>query len=372
MYADVEGVQEGYRTMLCVFTHKDSSRLITEQSRYGRVVRLLGPCSLTYHEPCYRVLQSDIRNANPWFHLYEALWMLTGRNDVASLARFVKFVSTFSDNGKTFHAAYGHRWRSHFGGDQLKAIIRELKANPSTRRCYLNMWDPQEDLYGFEYDNTPLADDHTPYDRPLPALKVPNSKDFPCNVGCVFQSAVVPTKDGNGEERILNLTVFNRSNDLFWGMLGSNYVTFSILLEYVAAMTNISVGYYSHITSNVHYYTDNFSPEKVQNMHDEDNYDFNSDNCPLTPLVTDPVRFDVDVESFVADPFASHHYASPQQFIQLVAAPMMSAWKAHKEKDDKLAIGYASDIVQPDWRQACLDWLLNYRARKQRQSYQSN
>jgi hypothetical protein len=42
------------------------------------------PVVTCYSAPTQRVLFSPMRDANPFFHLMEALWMLAGRDDVAS------------------------------------------------------------------------------------------------------------------------------------------------------------------------------------------------------------------------------------------------------------------------------------------------
>jgi hypothetical protein len=63
------------------------------------------PVMLHYERPTERVLFNKARDANPFFHLYEALWMLAGRNDVAPLAYYVKDMARFSDDGKTFNGA---------------------------------------------------------------------------------------------------------------------------------------------------------------------------------------------------------------------------------------------------------------------------
>jgi hypothetical protein len=64
-----------------------------------------------YSHPCERVLFSPRRNANPFFHFFEALWILAGSNDVQWLSHFNKRMAEFSDNGRTFHGAYGYRLR---------------------------------------------------------------------------------------------------------------------------------------------------------------------------------------------------------------------------------------------------------------------
>jgi thymidylate synthase len=45
-------------------------------------------------------------------------------------------------------AAYGYRWRRHFGRDQIRLAVETLKRDPSDRRCYVSAWDPAEDGLG--------------------------------------------------------------------------------------------------------------------------------------------------------------------------------------------------------------------------------
>src|SRR5690606_13885482 len=121
--------------------HKKEIPTVAMSSRYGDVLRIPEPVIITYRKPRERVLFNQKRDCNPFFHLYESLWMLAGRNDVASLAYYNKRMPEFSDNGKTFHGAYGYRWRNHFGWDQLRAIVEELRTNSNSRRVVLQMWD---------------------------------------------------------------------------------------------------------------------------------------------------------------------------------------------------------------------------------------
>jgi hypothetical protein len=84
-------------------------------SRNGPVTKFDGPCTLLYNRPEERVVFWRERDANPFFHLLESLWMLAGRNDVAYPAGIVKTMVDFSDDGRTYNGAYGYRWRHHFG-----------------------------------------------------------------------------------------------------------------------------------------------------------------------------------------------------------------------------------------------------------------
>jgi hypothetical protein len=119
---------------------------IRRQSRNGLVDVLPGPCITTYKYPVERVLFYPERDANPFFHLMESLWMLAGRNDVQWINEFNSTIHQFSDNGKTFNGAYGFRWRDMFGHDQLHKVILALRNDPTCRRQVIGMWDPRSDL----------------------------------------------------------------------------------------------------------------------------------------------------------------------------------------------------------------------------------
>jgi thymidylate synthase len=202
---------------------------VPRASRAGDVL-YGGPVTTIYTHPLERVMFWVARDANPFFHLYESLWMLQGRNDTAGPARYVKRMGSFSDDGVKFHGAYGHRWRHHFGMDQLTTIMDTLIKNPNDRRCVLQMWDAPADLGR-------------------------NGLDFPCNTVATFQRGI------DGE---LNLTVFCRSNDIVWGAYGANAVQFGTLLEYMAVGIGCPVGTYTQISVNWHGYVETL--EKVRSL----------------------------------------------------------------------------------------------------------
>jgi hypothetical protein len=201
---------------------------IRRDSRNGPVIVAPEPVTTVYTRPLERVIFWPERDANPFFHVYEALWMLAGRNDIAPLVRYAKNMAQFSDDGVTQHGAYGHRWRQAFStfpsnyapADQLEPIARRLRENPDDRRCVLQMWQSSRDL-----------------DSP--------SKDVPCNTMATFQ------RDPNGA---LHLTVFCRSNDIVWGAYGANAVHMSFLLEYMARWIGCDVGTYTQVSVNWHGY----------------------------------------------------------------------------------------------------------------------
>ena len=107
---------------------------VQEDTRNGPVIAFPEPVVTTYERPQERVLFWGERDANPIFHLMESIWMLAGRRDVAFLEQFNSKIGQYSDDGKVFNAAYGYRWRDHFGYDQLTEIIKLLKEEPHTRQ----------------------------------------------------------------------------------------------------------------------------------------------------------------------------------------------------------------------------------------------
>lgn len=193
-------------------------------SRNGEVLVSPEPVATVYERPEERVVFWPERDANPFFHLYEALWMLAGRNDIAGPARYARQMLQYSDDGVTQHGAYGYRWRnadeSNGSLDQLWRIESQLMLNRDDRRCVLQMWDAGLDLGRI-------------------------GKDVPCNLTATLQVSI---------EGKLDFVVFCRSNDIVWGCYGANAVHFSMLQEYVARRIGVEVGTYTQVSVNWHAY----------------------------------------------------------------------------------------------------------------------
>ncbi len=272
-----------------------NSEGVSRPSRVGQVLEVPDPVTTKYMNPRERVLFDPKRNCNPFFHFFESLWMLAGRNDVAFVSQFAQRMMSFSDDGTTYHAAYGHRWRAHFGIDQLDEVIKLLKGNHAERRAVLSMWDPCSDLGRV-------------------------GKDLPCNTAAYFK-----IRDG-----LLFMTVVNRSNDVTWGAYGANAVHMSVLMEYVASMVGVDVGPYHQVSDSWHAYTEFWEAYG--------GYDL---DIPVDPyatglvapyvMVKDPSIFDADLLDWMAEPMAAKAYSNPL-FIE-VAMPMYSAWRCYKEKN---------------------------------------
>lgn len=291
-----------------------------ESTRNGKVLSYPSPVIVEFTHPRERVHFCATRDANPYFHLMEAMWMLRGRNDVAWPAFFASNMINYSDNGKTLHGAYGHRW-FETNGNQVSVLIEHLRFVPSSRRAVLQMWDSELDL-----------------------RRIETSKDVPCNTHIYFRP-----RDG-----VLDMTVCNRSNDLVWGLFGANAVHMSFLHEYVAAFAGYSVGSYFQMTNNLHVYEQHFplveNPPTIASGPSVHAIDI---------LLSDGVEkhraFDADLFTFMAHPRNDQPYRG--RFFNKVVSPMFRSFTHYKKGEFKEAVDCARLIEDTSWSYACEQWL---------------
>lgn len=319
---------------------------VEETSRNGPVLVSPEPVTLIYTEPRERVLFSPLRDANPWLHFMESLGFLAGRADVDWYAYFAKRMRDYSDDGKELYGSYGRRWRSWFGYDQLDWIVLGLQCNPNSRREVLTMWDPGS----LDDNEEPRVGSGDLY------VGGHGGRDVPCNTHAYFD-----LRGGS-----LNMTVLNRSNDALWGMLGANAVHFSVLLEYMAAWLKVPVGRYVQFSNNVHVYPANLPRgETVYSLAVDAGITdaYRHDHARPFPLVnTDLDTWDRELEQFMAYPSYRNF---EDVFFSTVALPMYAAWKERKEKRGS-GLDWARLIAAPDWRRACVEWILRREAKKEK------
>jgi hypothetical protein len=294
---------------------------VREDSRNGPVLTSPTPVTLVTFAPWERVLLWPERDANPFFHLMEALWMMAGRNDVEFPTRFNSKFGQFSDDGVTLHGAYGHRWRNHFDGDQIEWVVHTLRIDPTSRRAVIGMWDPQIDME-------------------------PRSRDLPCNTHIYFRVI-------NGK---LQMTVCNRSNDLIWGACGSNPVHFSILQEYVAASVGVKMGRMIQFTNNLHIYDSVPNRQIYENPVQHQIYPepMGVDLIAAGNWNTD--KWNRNLESFMEDPLGTMPHPE-EVFFAKVAQPMYLAWSLRKDGEHEAALAQCEWIEDQAWAQACREWM---------------
>lgn len=308
---------------------------LAQESRAGATLEYPEPVCTVYERPLERVLFDGVRDANPYFHLMEALWMLAGRRDVAWLARFNQRMATYSDDGIVFNAAYGYRWRNQFtlktsdGGDQLSAIVKLLRADPDSRRAVLQIWDAEDDLG--------VA-----------------SKDLACNTQAMF-------KVRNGR---LNMIISNRSNDVVWGCYGANAVQFSMLLEYMAARIGVEPGVYRQMSDSFHAYIDTWGKiSEIGARFASDPYA--EGDVSVFPLIAAPESFDAELMRWIESAPEALNFATweadigtwKNPYFPRVATPIHNAWLAYKKKDREAAGQWLERCAASDWRRAAQEWL---------------
>lgn len=148
------------------------------------------------------VVTSIARKLNYQFMCAEALWILHGDDRVEPLARFIKRMVEFSDDGLHLAGAYGPRIMP-----QVPFVVEALCHEPCTRQAALTIWTPS----------------------PEP------SKDIPCTIGLVFTA--------RGDR--LHAHVYMRSSDAWLGV-PYDLFSFSMLLTHVCCLVNerASLGLY--------------------------------------------------------------------------------------------------------------------------------
>ncbi len=312
-----------------------------EDSRNGPVLVAPGPVLTAYLDPEERVLFSPLRDANPFFHLYECIWMLAGRNDAASVAKYAKTMESFADDEGILHGAYGFRWREYFGFDQLREVIDILRQDPKTRRAVLTMWAPNGDLI------------------PEAGYGGMTSKDVPCNTTVYFDTIT----------GALNMTVCNRSNDIVWGAYGANSVHMSFLQEVIAAALEVPVGIYYQFSNNYHTYVDRPDVARlIQKREGSEGYNvsYAADDRYLTgdvnPMPLNYGGFNYgafirECELLAEDPCSTDMEGATHLFLEHTFIPMMRSHGAYKIGDFETAKQYAFQVFSPDWRVAALEWL---------------
>lgn len=299
------------------------------KSRNGDVLAFNTPITLVTQEPWNRVLFDPVRDANPFFHLFEGLWMLAGRQDLKFVEQYIPGMSEYSDDGVILNGAYGARWRSYFEKDQLEIVIQKLIADPNDRRVVISMWDAYKDLES-------------------------NSKDIPCNI--VILPRIITSPAYIHDE--LEITIINRSNDIIWGMTGANAVHMSMLQEYLAARLGVQMGNMYQVSTNAHVYLGVF--DKYQERCFNDHYFTEDRRIPgdkAWPLVDHPNEFDMDVINWCNHPSESSKDDYFNTFFNYVATPMYQAWAAWKAKDFATALKRANTVYADDWRRAAVAWI---------------
>ncbi|MBI4592145.1 thymidylate synthase [Candidatus Uhrbacteria bacterium] len=154
----------------------------------------------------------------------EQIWYLMGENNPTWLQQFTRIWDDFLEEDGTVQAAYGYRWRHHFGRDQMESLVNHLTENPASRHAVIITWDPASD-----------------------GLGVDSKKNLPCPYTFTVNIA-------GGRLHLHNII---RSNDM---MLGCPHdaAGFALLQCILAERLRVKPGIYTHSISNAHIYDNHF------------------------------------------------------------------------------------------------------------------
>lgn len=160
--------------------------------------------------------------------IVELLWFLRGETNTRYLkAHDVTIWDEWADENGNLGPVYGAQWRNFHGyHDQIKALLKDLKENPDSRRHLVTAWDP-----------TVLS---------LQALP-------PCHV--MFQCYVA-----NGK---LSLQVYQRSADSFLGV-PFNIASYAILTRILARSVGLAPGELIWTGGDVHIYKNHMAQVNQQ------------------------------------------------------------------------------------------------------------
>lgn len=327
-----------------------------ESTRAGDCLVAPGPVLTRLRRPDERVLFSAARDANPFFHLVESLWMLSGRDDAQTLNNYVAdFGQRFAESssgkeyweaGGVIHGAYGHRWRRRFKIDQLECVVERLRKDPKTRQCVIQMWDCYSSgLSGYERQGT--------YDGANDLMG--EWKDRPCNTHVYLRAHPVIGQGSTGYDHVLDLTVCNRSHDIVWGLFGANAVHFSVLQEYLAARTGMAIGDLYFMSNNFHAYVEFLEQMRKKTEEDWSRLIDNRYGVTFRPsqMFEDHVHIDVDLETFFKRSGGVYH----NRWFHHTAERAVAAHEYFKTGELERARDKAYAMESVDWGYACAEWI---------------
>ncbi|AJK50400.1 thymidylate synthase [Burkholderia plantarii] len=191
----------------------------------GQAEREIIGYSARIEDPLARFCRHASRKQNVVFNYAEALWYLSGRNDLAFIEYYAPSMARYSADGKTLPGTgYGARLL-HLGEDGIDQIERAIdilkRDDAESKRVVLQIFDGREDLYK-------------------------RNIDVSCTLGLQLL-----LRDGR-----LNMVAFMRANDAYVGLLNDVF-SFTFLQEYLASAIGCELGTYTHHVGSVHIYDQN-------------------------------------------------------------------------------------------------------------------
>lgn len=204
--------------------YADALRMILDEApekneRTGKRVRAMHGAVFQFSPEVIPLM--TLRDIKPLWACAEAVWFMGGKCDAAFMEKFgFKVWRKFANERGVVESATGLRWRSIFGVDQLKALVRKLSTDKSDRHGVLMSWDPFRDV------NHP-------------------GTNVPCLVAWHFH--IIGGR--------LHVSVLQRSGDMYFGV-PHDVLGCRVIQELLAAGLDVAPGAISYLVSNAHLYED--------------------------------------------------------------------------------------------------------------------
>ncbi|MEV0400015.1 thymidylate synthase [Actinoallomurus sp. NPDC050550] len=199
-------------------------RHVSEQHEYrnaprGNAARECLNVSFTLTDPRERIIYVPARRTNIVFCFAEALWYLSGRDDLEMISYYAPRLARFSADGETLTgSAYGPKLLrpTHTGRSQWERVLNLLAEDPASKRAVVSFFEPEE-----------LIDAANP--------------DVSCTLALQFLLR-------NGH---LHAVTYMRGNDAVIGLV-SDVFAFTLIQEFTAHQLGAQVGSYSHHVGSMH------------------------------------------------------------------------------------------------------------------------
>lgn len=187
--------------------------------------------SFVISNPRERVCYISARKSNIIFNFAEALWYLSGSNDLDFISYYASNMKKYSMDGKTLTGtAYGKKIFS-YGADKINQwdrILQVFQEDKDSKRGFISIFDTNENL-------------------------LLNNIDVSCTIGLQFFE----------RNKLLYMSTFMRANDAYRGIL-SDVFSFTFIHEVLATQLGLGMGDYCHNVATTHIYeSDNSNVERV-------------------------------------------------------------------------------------------------------------
>lgn len=198
--------------------HDMSHRLFEEGSKVcprGQETHELIAPEIYLNSPIDNLAFLKERRYNLVYSVAESMLLISKKDETKYFTRFNPNMANFSDNGVTLNGSYGYRI-----ADKIDDVVNRLKSDHDSRQAVLTI---------YQNDVTKIT------------------KDPPCTMNLHFLI----------RDNKLNLIVYMRSNDIIWGTPYDVFM-FTTLQRLIANQLGIYVGWYRHIPSSFHVYSQHY------------------------------------------------------------------------------------------------------------------